>query len=491
MRIFTATLGTETNTFAPLPTNLESFRDLVCVSGADITTGRSEPSAAGRALLSLRQDRPLEIIHGLSATAQPGGVTTRAAYEHLRGQLLDDLAAAGKVNGVLLNLHGAMIADGYLDCEGDILRRVRAHTGSDIPVCVVLDPHCHLSEEMLQYADAISCYKEYPHTDVEECLIQMADLLVRIVDGRHKPVQSVFDCRMISILHTREEPVRSIIDRIRTLEQTEADILSISIIHGFPWGDSPDMGTRVLVITDAAPEKGARIAREIGMDLFAHRDSSGKKLLTLEEATREALRTSERPLVIADSSDNPGGGAPSDSMRLIRSLMDKGVTNAAAAFIWDPGAVAIAHRAGEGARLPIRIGGKTSVLCGPPLDLDLTVKRVMENLSEVFAGLTWNTGPAAVVEGGGFELVLTTNRIQCFTPEAFRQAGIRPEDKSILVVKSSQHFRSAFEPLAGRILYAEPPGVLDTRLDTLPFRHVQRPRWPFDPDPFGSAGGQP
>lgn len=488
MRLFTATFGTETNTFAPLPTNLKSFEELIRLDSRAV--GQLPPAHATgtiKALRDLQYTRGIEPLFGLATYAQPGGLTTRATFEALRDELLDDLRASRPVDGVVLHLHGAMVADGYDDCEGEILTKAREVVGASVPIGLVIDPHCHLSAAMTQAADAIICYKEYPHTDVDARCLEMATLVADMVDGSVAPAMSVFDCRMIAMFHTTEDPMKAFVSKLRDIENRDPAVLSISVAHGFPWGDVAAMGTKVLVITDNAPAHGRALAEELGHELFSIRNSAKAKLVSVDEAVEAALASTNHPVVIADASDNPGGGAPSDSTHLIRALMARGAANAAAAFIWDPHAVSIAGRAGEGTVLDLRIGGKTSPLCGAPLDLRVKVKKIVENAQEDFAGVRWNTGEMVCVEANGFELVLIAKRIQCFTPAAFEQAGINPAEKEILVVKSSQHFYAGFAPIAGEVIYADPKGVVTSLLETLPYHKIQRPKWPFDEAPFGPA----
>ena len=250
MRVFSATLATETNTFAPMPTGMSSFRERgYCKAGEhpDHMSFFAGPLWAAR-----QRGKPLgwTLIEGMVAGAQPSGTTTRAAYEALRDELLADLQAALPVDMVLLGLHGAMVADGYDDCEGDLLQRVRAIVGPKVVVGAELDPHNHLSEAMVNNADVLVAFKEYPHTDILERALELVDLCVAKHEGRIAPVASVVDCEMIVTMHTSRDPARAFVDRIMALEGQDG-ILSISIAHGFAWGDVPDMGTKVLVYSDA------------------------------------------------------------------------------------------------------------------------------------------------------------------------------------------------------------------------------------------------
>jgi microcystin degradation protein MlrC len=260
MRVFAAGLATETNTFSPLPTGEASFRDrgyYPAGTHPDHLLFFAGPVWAAR---QRAKENGWSLKEGLVAAAQPAGITTRAAYEVLRDELLNDLKNALPLDMVVLGLHGAMVAQGYLDCEGDILSRIREIVGPRVVVGVELDPHCHLSEAMISNSDLLICFKEYPHTDVAERAFELVDLCAAQVQGKVFAVPSMVDCEMFVTLHTTRQPVRGFVDRIQRLEGKD-EILSISIAHGFAWGDTPDMGTKVLVYTVGNMSVGDLLAR--------------------------------------------------------------------------------------------------------------------------------------------------------------------------------------------------------------------------------------
>lgn len=487
-RIFTATLGTETNTFAPLPTSLQSFKDLVYVP-ADEMAAKVDRFRTGPLFALLERKSKagdVEIALGPAFFAQPGGTTTRATYENLRDQLLEALKLAGPVSGVALGLHGAMVADGYPDCEGDLISRVRSIVGPSVPIAIELDPHCHISEEMRAGADIVILYKEYPHTDVNERAVELVDILCDTIDKTLIPSTSYAVTNFVAAFHTTEDPYKGFIDRVREIEASDDRVLSISIAHGFPWGDTADMGSGVLVVTNEAKSHGDEIALSLAEELKDLRFAAAEKSVSVPDMVAIASRAENRPVIVADAADNPGGGAPSDSTYVLRALLDAGVTNVAAGLIWDPHAVRIASDAGEGASLSLRVGGKTCALSGDPLDLLVRVDRVIGDGYENFAGMKWRLGQAVAVSAGETELVLTTQRIQCFSPFSFEQFGIDPAAKQVLIVKSSQHFRAAFADIAGDVVYVRAPGVVTEDLSTLPYREINRPKWPIDEVPAES-----
>lgn len=480
LRVFSACLATETNTFAPMPTGMASFRDRGYFKAGehpDTMVFFAGPLWAAR----LRGKEAGWILkEGMVAAAQPSGTTTRQAYEGLRDELLADLRAALPVDMVVLGLHGAMVADGYDDCEGDLLARVRAIVGPDVVVGAELDPHNHLTAAMVDNADLLIAYKEYPHTDVLERAFELVDLCAAQVQGRVRPVAAVVDCDMIVTMHTSRQPARGFVDRIQALEGREG-ILSISVSHGFAWGDVPDMGTKLLVYADGDAAKAQALARQLADELIGLREALAVSYPAIDAALDEALAFDGGPVIIADGADNPGGGAAGDSTFILRRMLERGIGNAAIGPMWDPIAARIAFEAGAGARLALRIGGKIGPLSGDPLDLDCTVKAVMpEMVMTGLGGAPFPVGDSALIETAGIEILLITLRNQAMGTDAFTQLGCDLAAKKIVVVKSSQHFQASFSKVGRHVIYAAAPGAVTLDLRTLPYRKVRRPKWPLD-----------
>ena len=481
MRVFSGALATETNTFAPMPTGLASFNDrgyFPAGQHPDHMLYFSGPLWAAR----LRgAERGWDLVEGMVAGAQPSGTTTRHAYETLRDELLRDLRGALPVDMVLLGLHGAMVADGYDDCEGDLLARVRSIVGPDVVIGAELDPHNHLSQAMLDHADLLVCYKEYPHTDVKERALELVDLCAALAEKRIRPTLAVVDCEMIILMHTSRDPARAFVDKIQSLEGHDG-VLSISITHGFPWGDVADMGTKLFVYTDNDPAQAAALARQLADELIAMREQLAPAYPDIDTALDQALAFDGGPVVISDGADNPGGGAASDSTFILRRMVERGIGNAALGPLWDPIAVRIAFDAGIGAQLPLRIGGKISPLSGQPMDLQCTVKALTPSL--VQTGLS-NTptpmGDCALVEANGIEILLVTLRNQAMGTDLFTGAGCDLARRKIIVVKSSQHFYASFSKIAAKVIYADATGSVARDLNTLPYFKVKQPKWPLKP----------
>ena len=484
MRLFTAALATETNTFAPLPTGLASFRDRGYYRAG---THPPELSFFAGPLFAARQrckDNGWTLVEGMVAAAQPSGTTTRAAYECLRDELLADLRAALPVQVVVLGLHGAMVADGYDDCEGDLLERVRGIVGAGVVVGAELDPHNHLSAAMLANADLLISDKAYPHTDVVERAFELVDLCVAQAQGRIKPVAAVLDCRVIVMMQTTRQPARGFVDRMQAREG-QGGVLSISVTHGFPWSDVADMGTKLLVYTDHDHALAQRVARELADELIALREALSNPQLGIDAAIDAALAVDESthpgPAVLADGADNPGAGAAGDSSFILRRLIERAVERAALGPLWNPQAVPVAFEAGVGARLMLRLGGKTSAMSGDPIDLRCTVLALQSDMHMTgLAGTRMALGDCALVDAGGVQVVLISLRGQAMNVDLFTQSGCDLPALRIVVLKSSQHFHASFAPLASQVIYVDSPGSVAKDVRGLTCTKVRRPLWPLD-----------
>ncbi|HYG43945.1 MAG TPA: M81 family metallopeptidase [Bordetella sp.] len=479
MRVFSGGLGTETNTFAPMPTSLASFRD------RDYYPAGTHPDTvtfAGAPLYVARQrGKPLgwELCEGMVTSAQPGGITTRAAYETLRDELLGDLQRAMPVDIVLLGLHGAMVADGYDDCEGDILARVRALVGPDVTVGAELDPHAHLTPVMVAQADVLVLFKEYPHTDIRERAEDLVTLCVAAHEGRIAPRAALVDCEMIVPMHTTRDPARAFVRRMQELEGRDG-ILSVSVAQGFATGDVPEMGTKVLVYSDGDASIAARLARRLADELIGLREQLMVPYRSIDEALDEALAFEGGPVVLADRPDNPGSGAPGDSTFVLRRLLDRQVRNVALGPLWDPVAVRIAFDAEPGTTLAMRLGGKIGPLSGDPVDVSCTVKALKRDL--VMTGLSGAPAPmgdCALVETQGIEIVLSSVRNQAINVNLFTQLDCDLAAKKIVVVKSAQHFHASFSTVARHVIYVGGRGVATPDWKTLPYKKIRLPKWPL------------
>ena len=486
MKLFGASLATETNTFSPVPTGLRSF--LVARKG-DYSTYPPFRDSVVALWGKLSRERGYEYVESLIAAAEPAGKTLKKVYEDFRNEILADLRATLPVDAVLLDLHGAMVANGYDDCEGDLIQHVREIVGASVPIGLELDLHCHISELMVEQATAIITYKEYPHTDTADRAVELFNLIVDTVEGKVKPAMSLFDAGMIALYYPTQEPMKSYVDKLKALEGKDG-VLSVSLGHGFPWGDVPDLGTKTLVITDNDPASASELAESLGRELYAMREQAVPHYYTIDGALDYALAAQGMPIVIADVSDNAGGGAMSDSTFLLKRMLERGITNVAIGCIWDPIAALVAIEAGEGAQLDLRVGGKMGVMSGDPVDLRVTVGKIAlkalqyfgpdDNIQEV------PIGDSVAVSANGIDIVLISTRTQTFSPHVFTNVGIDPAKKKILIVKSTQHFYARFAPIAAEVIYVAAPGAVAPTFKTIPYVVASHDRWPMTDNPLGA-----
>ncbi|WP_342365337.1 M81 family metallopeptidase [Allopusillimonas soli] len=478
--VFCGALGTETNTFSPMPTSMDSFRS------HEYFPAGQYPDRTGfyGAPLCIARQRAAElgwtIREGMIASAPPSGVTTRATYETLRDELLHDLRKAMPVDIVLLSLHGAMVADGYDDCEGDVLDRVREIVGPDAIIGAELDLHAHLTRLMVDRADVLVLFKEYPHTDIVDRAQELVELCAQKHAKRIDPVAALVDCDMIVPMHTTRDPGMRFVQRMKSFEGKNG-ILSVSVAHGFATGDVPEMGTRVLVYSDGNAENAQKLARQLADELIGMREQLLVPYRSIDEALDEALAADGGPIVLADRPDNPGSGAPGDSTFILRRMLERGIGNAALGPLWDPVAVRIAFDAQPGARLTMRLGGKIGPLSGDPVDVRCVVKAIQPKLIMTgLAGAPVPMGDAALVEAEGIEIVLTSQRNQAMNTDLFTQMGCDLDTKKIVVVKSAQHFHASFSKIAHHIIYVGGQGVATPDWWTLSYEKIRKPKWPLD-----------
>ncbi|MFS8046673.1 M81 family metallopeptidase [Rhizobium sp. BR 314] len=487
MRIFTAALATETNTFSPICIDRRAFEaSLYAPPGMhpETPTLCSAPITVGR---QIAVQKGWEVIEGTATWADPAGLVNRRAYEELRDEILDQLRAAMPVDAVVLGLHGAMVADGYEDTEGDFLSHVREIVGPDILVCAELDPHSHLTAKRLAAANFFVYFKEFPHTDFVDRAEDLWRLAIDTLEGRIKPVMSVFDCRMIDVFPTSREPMRSFVDKIMAMEKSDADILSISVIHGFMAGDVPEMGTKLLVVTDNKPDKGLAIARELGLELFSKRGTFIMPQIDEKQAVSQAMAATAGPVVIADVWDNPGGGTAGDATVILQELLDRGATDTAIGTIWDPMAVQICMAAGEGAEIPLRFGAKSAPGTGNPIDGHVRIVRLVSNAEMRFGESFAPFGDAAHIQLDGVDIILNSTRAQSFDPSLFSVMGIDPTAKKILVIKSTNHFYASFSRIAAEILYCSAGTPYPNNPARTPYRRARKDIWPMVADPHAAA----
>lgn len=481
MKLLIGGLATETNTFSPIPTGRLAFEDTYVSRQAT----REEPnfiSAPLHVWRELAEARGWEVVESLTAFAQPAGTTIRETYETYRDEILEDVRKT-KPDIVLYSLHGAMIAEGYDDCEGDLIARTREIIGADKVMGVELDPHHHLTQQMLDGADLIVAYKEYPHTDTPDRARELFALAADTAEGKITPVMRDYDCRMITMYHTTRAPMRGFVDEMQAREG-QGGVLSLSLSHGFPWGDCPRVGTRMLAITDGDAAQAEAVATEFGKKLWGLREQLRPDWPSIGGALDRAVAANAAPVVLADFADNAGAGAPADSTYVLHEVLKRGLKDVAIGIFWDPVVVRMCRDAGKGARMRVRLGGKVGEMSGTPADLTVTVRGVAENMTQRMGDSALPMGNGVWLETDGVHMVVSDKRTQAFHPECFTGLGIKLDDMKIVVVKSSQHFYAGFGPIASEVIYISGPGAVTPDYAAIPYEKRGGSYWPRVENPF-------
>jgi microcystin degradation protein MlrC len=483
-RIALGGIAHETNTFADTPTTLADFRQRALLTGeALLLNARGTDGALGGVIAAAERDG-VELVPTLFASATPGGRVSAAAFGTLREGLLGRLRAHARrfpgVDGVALVLHGAMVVEGLEDAEGALLREVRDIVGNACPIVAVIDFHANVSVAMVEATNLLVPYRTYPHVDTfargEEALRRLLDLR----EGRIRPRTAWRGLRLLSPLPaqatTGDGAYAMLGGDIQRLA-SHPGVLGASVVPGFPYSDVPEAGASVLVTTDGDAELAERLADGLAARFRARHAAMRTAGMPLDQLDPALFRPStEGPLVLADIADNPGAGAPGDSTWVPRRLLELGVERVAVAAIADPDAVVACHEAGVGARLPLSIGGRHAPWSGEPLDGPWTVCHlgagVFANRGPIGTGGTTRLGQTATVQRDGLTVVLSERRVQVLEPAAFAACGIDVRRMHALVVKSSVHYRAAFDAIARETIDVETPGLSTSHLHTLPYRHA-------------------
>jgi len=481
MKLLIACLATETNTFSPMPTGRRAFEAGI----VSRTATRQEGNLFTAPLHEWRrmaEERGWEVVESLSAAAQPAGITTRAVYEEFRDEILQDLKTH-QPDLFLISMHGAMVADGYDDCEGDMMQRARVLMGPDKVIGLEIDPHNHLTQTMIDNATLIINYKEYPHVDAPERARELFVMAADAATGKTRPVMRMHDCRMLTIIETMKEPAMSYVQSMKDAEGKDG-ILSVSLTHGFPWADVADVGARTLVIADGDADKAESAAKTFADKLWDIRDGLRMDYPDIPTALDMVEASNHATITLADMADNAGGGAPADSTFFLQEILKRGMTDVAHGIYWDPVLVTMCQDAGVGARMKVRLGGKICADSGDAVDLDVTVRGIRENMTQNLGETEMPMGTGVWLDADGVHLIVSSVRTQNFSPSVYTDLGIDITTMRALIPKSTNHFYQNFEKISPQVIHVRTPGAVTPDMTVIPYTKRDDNFWPKVENPF-------
>jgi microcystin degradation protein MlrC len=460
----------ETNTFAPSRADYTAFEH----GGGWPSVQLGEPLFEAVAGANIPVQGAIEALRARGhtlvplawAAASPSAHVTRDAFERIVGELLARLRAAGRVDGVYLDLHGAMVCEHHDDGEGEILRRVRERVGAGVPVVASLDLHANVTRQMVAQADAMTIYRTYPHVDMAETGARAAALLDAMLARGRRPAKAyrTFDFLTgIPSQSTFIEPGRGLYARIADIERRHA--ASVDFAPGFPMADFPECGMSAVAYADTDAAAQAALA-EIGDAIVAAEPDFALELLTPDEAVLRAVRVGApgAPVVLADTQDNPGAGGNGDTTGLLAAMIRHRAPDAVLGLLIDGASAARAHEAGQGATLEFALGAVSGLPGHVPVAGRFTVERLGDGrftcTGPMFRGFRMTLGPMALLRDAvsGVRVVLATRKCQAADQEMFRHVGIEPVRQRVLALKSSVHFRADFQPIAREVLVVRAPG---------------------------------
>lgn len=489
MRIAVGSMMQESNTFSPVPTGVDEFAADYLWYGDELLEGYQAARVEGSAFLDALREAGATPVPLLAAHACSGGPVTRAAFDHLLGELTARLRSALPVDGVLLALHGAMLVEDDPDAEGAILAAVRAVVGPTVPVAASLDLHGHITPRMVEQADILVGYQAYPHIDMYETGARTAALLLDTLRGRRRPAMALAKRHMIlspTSTRTVEGEFKRLMADAQAMERS-GRVLAASLFPVQPWLDIPDLGYAALVVTDNDAAGARAAAEEMAGAAWAVRDRFEPDLVPLAEAIRIGLQAPDGPTVVGDTGDAPSGGSVGESAAVLRELLAQGADRSGRASyltLCDAEAARQAAAAGIGAEVTLRVGHKRVPSEGDPVLVTGRIKALTDGRAVMkgpgATGMIVNTGLTAVLLVGDIHLLLTSNPVMEWDPAIYYGVGLDPTDAALVFVKSPSHFRVTYQPLAKRLFMANTPGPTQCNMRSLKFSRVTRPLYPLE-----------
>ena len=476
----------ESNTFATTKTTVQHFKEAYYHHGDALVPIWEEAHHELGGFLAGCSDQELEIVPLMAAWATPGGTVTEEAYESIVGEIIQSIRDAGPLDGILLALHGAMVTECIDDADGETLARVREVVGPDVPIVLSLDMHGNVSPRMAAIPDVLVAYQTYPHVDQRDRGVECARMMKEMLSGEVKPCQAHVKLPLLIHIvqqYTGDGPMAELYgerDRIAALP----GVVSVSLLPGYIYADSPYMGVSVLVTTHDDEALAETLAKSFGDFVYARREALNAGLPSVDDAVREAVDT-EGTVCLMDCGDNIGAGGPGDSTILLSALREAGA-NRVCAIIYDPAVAQACYEAGSGGRLQLSIGAKTDKDYGEPYEAQCVVQVLSEGdfvETEARHGGTreYNQGRTAVLHTDrGYKLIVNSLRVMPTSLEQLLSLGIQPAAMNVIIVKGVTAPRAAYDPIAVKCICVDSPGVTRAGPDAFDYVNRPKPLFPLD-----------
>jgi microcystin degradation protein MlrC len=487
----------ESNDFCANTSGEKEFRELELLWGRDVLDAHRGKHTVLGGYMEVMESLGHQLIGSVSAIAVPSGTIEAGFYTRIKKDLLTAVADAGKVDGVLLHLHGAMCVEeslGIFDPEGDIVASVRHLVGAHVPIAVVFDLHSDTSEMLLKNLDISLAYNEEPHRDGYDRAMEAAGLVLRILTGEIHPVKARERVPMLlpAINMATDHGPRHELHQLRAELEHTTGVLDISIHPGFYGADQPEVGFSVVCTTDNDPDLAVEMCRKVAQAAWKKREEFLVDLVSVEDAVRRAMAATE-PIGLIDEADDPAGGGTAESVFLLRGMLAGGITSGGVSTINDPEVVRQMTTAGVGTSILVTLGGKSDSLHGEPIEVN---GRVVQIFTESIPFDNWsrkkyNVGPIGVLDVGGILVVVTSQKIISENIDIFEILGYDVRRMQVVAFKGlGLHIRQA---LAGKIkIFLPIDGVGVTHPDVRklgPYKRVKRPVWPLDEIPMEAYPG--
>lgn len=494
MKVFAAAIWGETHQFNQVLATNETIQ--VC-RGKAIKDTLLDSATMWGAIFTAAEKFSWNLIYPLEAFCGANtGPVEKSAFDALANELLASLKQALPVDGVILPLHGSLLAEHIADTEGYLIESIRALVGDEVPITVGLDSHGNVTQKMCNNANILTAFRTNPHVDQYETGERAANLLQRVMTGEIKPRTVLARLPMLDALdraRTQDpnSPICHLLKKADDIEAEDNGLLLVSIHAGYAWADFPEAGPSVAVVHNDEEKYARQVAAQLIGEAWRTKDYRSVNLLNLDEAIAraKALTPDSKPLVISDYTDSPGGGGYGDCTNLLKAMFDAKLTNAVCFAIADPVAAQVCHQAGVGNTVVVELGGKMDAqFSGAVLKLTGTVSALSDgryiHKGKFAHGIEGVMGPSARLTVKGVEVIITTHPAMADDQEQLRSLGVNPEEKSVIALKGISHFRADYEPISSEIIAVDAKGICTLDYRVFNYRHLPRPIWPLDDMPF-------